>query len=163
MHQHTHYPTDKTEAYTLILAQAIALFEDEQDWIANCANLSALLYDALPQINWVGFYYLKGNQLVLGPFQGKLACTRIDWGKGVCMAALMSQKTTNVANVHEFEGHIACDSASNSELVIPLILNGQAIGVLDIDAPIFNRFDQIDEKYCELIVTALLTKTKLDA
>lgn len=163
MHQTPIYPDDKKLAYELLVAQVSALVEAESDFIANCANISALCYEAMPQINWVGFYFFKDKQLVLGPFQGKVACTRMDWGKGVCMAAVLSKKTVNVANVHDFDGHIACDSASNSELVIPLIKDKQVIGVFDIDSPIFNRFDEIDETYTNQIIEQLLKNTKLDA
>ena len=112
--------------------------------IADLANASALLYSTLEQINWAGFYMLEGETLVLGPFQGKPACIEIPMGRGVCGAAAASGKTQLVPNVHEFEGHIACDSASNSEIVVPLFKDGRVVGVLDIDSPIYSRFDESD-------------------
>ncbi|MBS1538908.1 MAG: GAF domain-containing protein [Bacteroidetes bacterium] len=135
----------KSNAYNLLSRQALALFENERDFIANAANLSALLFQSLADVNWVGFYILKANELVLGPFQGKVACARLPLGKGVCGTSAIERKTIVVDNVHEFEGHIACDSSSNSEIVIPLIVNSQVIGVLDIDSPTFNRFDSDDQ------------------
>ena len=112
--------------------------------IADLANASALLYSTLEQINWAGFYMLEGETLVLGPFQGKPACIEIPMGRGVCGAAAASGRTVLVPNVHEFEGHIACDSASNSEIVVPLFKDGRVVGVLDIDSPIYSRFDESD-------------------
>ena len=123
------------------------LLESEHDMIANMANASALLYQYLPDINWAGFYLWKNNELILGPFQGKVACMHIPYGKGVCGTCIKELKIQRIPNVHEFPGHIACDSASNSEIVIPLIVNETIIGVLDIDSPIFSRFDEIDERY----------------
>lgn len=124
-----------------LLRELKALLEDETDMIANAANMSALIYQSIPNLNWVGFYFLKGNELVLGPFQGKVACTRIMLGKGVCGTAFKEKKILNVPDVHLFEGHIACDSASRSELVVPLYKGELGIGVLDIDSPLLNRFD----------------------
>lgn len=124
-----------------LLRELKALLEDETDMIANAANMSALIYQSIPNLNWVGFYFLKGNELVLGPFQGKVACTRIMLGKGVCGTAFTEKKILNVPDVHLFEGHIACDSASRSELVVPLYRGELGIGVLDIDSPLLNRFD----------------------
>lgn len=124
-----------------------ALLAGEHDMIANLSNAAALLYQYLPDINWAGFYLWKNNELVLGPFQGKVACMHIPYGKGVCGTCIKELKTQRVENVHEFPGHIACDSASNSEIVIPMIINDQIIGVLDIDSPIFSRFDEADEAY----------------
>ena len=121
-----------------------ALLEGERDAIANFANTASLLYHSLPELNWVGFYLLKDGELVVGPFQGKPACVRIALGKGVCGTAAARRATVIVANVHEFDGHIACDSASNSEIVVPLLRGNELIGVLDVDSPKFARFDQED-------------------
>ncbi|GLS24819.1 GAF domain-containing protein [Marinibactrum halimedae] len=131
--------------YTLLSKQLAALIESEKDTIANMANCSALLYENLEDINWVGFYRLVDNQLVLGPFQGKVACVRIEIGKGVCGTAVAEGVSQRVSNVHDFPGHIACDAASNSEVVIPLRnSNSEVIGVLDIDSPSINRFSEKD-------------------
>lgn len=137
--------TDSTVDYDLLLAQLEAVLEGEQNTIANLANASAILNMCLPDINWVGFYLVRDNQLVLGPFQGKPACIRIDFGKGVCGTAAASDATQLVTDVHQFPGHIACDSASNSEIVIPLHYNGRVIGVLDIDSPLLARFSKSDQ------------------
>ncbi|MFM5392958.1 GAF domain-containing protein [Aeromonas veronii] len=135
---------EKQPFYRILNQQAKALLEGETDLIANLANLSALLNQELTEINWVGFYLLQGETLVLGPFQGKPACVRIPVGGGVCGTAVAEGKTQLIDDVHQFDGHIACDGASNSEIVIPLRRGGEIIGVLDIDSPIFNRFDQQD-------------------
>ena len=124
-----------------------ALLAEEHDMIANLSNAAALLYQFLPDINWAGFYLWKNNELVLGPFQGKVACMHIPYGKGVCGTCIKELKTQRVENVHKFPDHIACDSASNSEIVIPMIIKDQIIGVLDIDSPIFSRFNEVDEAY----------------
>ena len=124
---------------------ARALCEGEHDLICNLANLSALIMQTLPDLNWVGFYLLKEKELVLGPFQGRPACTRIPLGKGVCGTAAQKRKILNVADVHQFPGHIACDAQSRSELVVPLLCHGQLVGVLDIDAPVLNRFHSKEE------------------
>jgi L-methionine (R)-S-oxide reductase len=136
----------KQELYANLAEQLRSLLEGERDFIANAANLSALLYDALPDLNWAGFYLKKDSELVLGPFQGKPACVRIAVGKGVCGTAAEQRQTIMVANVHEFPGHIVCDSASNSEIVVPLIKHEQLIGVLDLDSPLFGRFDDEDAR-----------------
>lgn len=141
------YTGTREENYSLVLKQLVSLVEDEKSRIANLANASALLNQFLSDINWVGFYLLDGDELVLGPFQGKQACTRIAVGKGVCGTAISRNEAILVEDVHQFPGHIACDSASNSELVIPLSSNGQLIGVLDIDSPLFSRFDETDLRY----------------
>ena len=138
---------NKEEMYELMLKQLQALSEDVNNKVAVLSNASALLNDYLHTINWVGFYLMENNELVLGPFQGKVACTKIAIGKGVCGTAVAELKTQRVKDVHEFPGHIACDSASNSEIVIPLMKDNTCIGVLDIDSPITNRFDEIDELY----------------
>ena len=131
--------------YKLLCNQLKSLTSGVPHRIANLANASALLWQALPDINWAGFYILEGDKLVLGPFQGKPACIEIPLGKGVCGTAAASGKTVVVANVHDFDGHIACDSASNSEIVLPLFVNGALFGVLDIDSPVFNRFTETDK------------------
>ncbi|WP_159739152.1 GAF domain-containing protein [Vibrio atypicus] len=134
------------EQYQRLTKQAIALLEDEPDLIANLSNLSALLNMELEQLNWVGFYLTQGDQLVLGPFQGKPACVRIPVGRGVCGTAVATNSVQRIYDVHEFEGHIACDAASNSEIVIPFSINGEIAGVLDIDSPEVGRFSEIDEQ-----------------
>jgi L-methionine (R)-S-oxide reductase len=134
----------KAELYSTIAEQLRALVADEHDLIANAANCAALLFHSLPDINWAGFYLYKEGELVLGPFQGNPACVRIAMGKGVCGTAAQLKQTVVVENVHEFPGHIACDSASNSEIVVPLIKDKRLIGVLDLDSPLFARFDDED-------------------
>jgi len=134
----------KPELYASIAAQLRSLFEGERDFIANAANISSLVYYSLPDLNWAGFYLYKDGELVLGPFQGKPACVRIPLGKGVCGTAAKLQETVIVSNVHEFPGHIACDSASNAEIVIPLIKEGVFLGVFDVDSPLLSRFDEED-------------------
>ena len=146
---------NKESLYQSLNNQVVALIEDESNLIANLANVSALLNIALEDINWVGFYLLENDTLVLGPFQGNPACVRIPIGKGVCGTAFEKQQTLRIENVHDFEGHIACDAASNSEIVIPLIKDGKYIGVLDIDSPILNRFDEDDQAGLELIMSSL--------
>ena len=126
----------------------------ETDPIANMANIAALLFEALPDINWAGFYLFKDDQLVLGPFQGRLACTRIPLGKGVCGTVAQQKTTLVVPDVHAFPGHIACDAASASEIVVPILHDGNLIGVLDIDSPVKNRFDAEDQAMIEKIVSA---------
>ncbi|RQW21123.1 GAF domain-containing protein [Bacillus sp. C1-1] len=149
------YSNDKQEAYELLLKQAKALLEDEPSTLANYANASALLGQFLTDINWVGFYVLNKNELVLGPFQGLPACTRIAIGKGVCGTAVSENKTMRVADVHTFPGHIACDAASNSELVVPVRYDGKVIAVLDIDSPLKNRFTEEDQHYLEQFVATI--------
>ena len=141
----------KPEQYAQLLAQARALVYGEADRIANAANLSALIYHALPQLNWAGFYFYDGKELVVGPFQGLPACVRIPLSKGVCGAAASSRQTQRIEDVDAFPGHIACDSASRSELVVPLVHNGELIGVLDIDSPVIARFDADDQLGLEAI------------
>lgn len=128
------------EQYQRLTKQAVALIESEPDFIANLANLSSLLFMELDDLNWAGFYLTKGEELVLGPFQGKPACVRIPMGRGVCGTAAQTNTIQRVYDVHEFEGHIACDAASNSEIVIPFSINGKVVGVLDIDSPSIGRF-----------------------
>ena len=134
----------KSELYAHLALQLKSLLAGEHDFIANAANFSSLLFHSLPDLNWAGFYLLKSDELVLGPFQGQPACVRIEMGKGVCGTAASQQQTILVDNVHDFPGHIACDSASNSEIVVPLINGGQLIGVLDLDSPSVSRFDDED-------------------
>ena len=141
----------------LFLQQAHALVKDEPNIIANLSNLSAFLNEILDDTNWVGFYLLEDNELVLGPFQGKVACVRIQLGKGVCGQAALTKETIRVADVHQFIGHIACDSQSNSEIVVPIIVNHEVKGVLDIDSPHFNRFLAKDEEFLKGIVKIIET------
>lgn len=148
--------TDKTEVYRFLNEQAAILLSGETDFLANSANLSALIFHTLPDLNWAGFYLVKNGELVLGAFQGKPACVRIKIGKGVCGAAAEKRETLIVRNVHEFPGHIACDAASNSEIVIPLVKNNELIGVLDTDSPILNRFDETDKRELERVAQILL-------
>jgi GAF domain-containing protein len=136
----------KSELYANLQLQLRSLLEGERDFIANAANFAALLYHSVPDLNWAGLYLRKGNELVLGPFQGQPACVRIPIGKGVCGTAAEQRQTILVDNVHEFPGHIACDSASNSEIVVPLLAEENLIGVLDLDSPSLARFDEEDAK-----------------
>ena len=142
----------KPDQYAQLLAQARALVAGEPDRIANAANLSALVYHSLPALNWVGFYFFDGTELVVGPFQGLPACVRIGLGKGVCGTAAATRQIQRVDDVHDFAGHIACDSASNSEVVVPLVAgDGSLIGVFDIDSPELARFDEDDQAGLEAI------------
>ncbi|MEJ9228050.1 GAF domain-containing protein [Peribacillus butanolivorans] len=143
------YQGKKEKNYELVQKQLFALIEDEPNQIANLSNAAALLNQFLIEINWVGFYLLEEGQLVLGPFQGLPACVRIPMGKGVCGTSAATKKTLRVDDVHQFPGHIACDAASRSEIVIPLMKEGKLIGVLDIDSPITNRFDEVDQQGLE--------------
>lgn len=136
-----HTPVD----YSSLLAQAKALTEGESNLIANLSNLSALIYHGLGRVNWAGFYLREGQTLVLGPFQGNVACVRIPWGKGVCGTAAASGLVQRVEDVHQFDGHIACDAASNSEIVLPIRVDGEVVAVLDIDSPEFGRFSEEDQ------------------
>lgn len=142
---------DKPEQYAQLAAQVGALLAGETDRIANAANLSALVYHALPDLNWVGFYFYDGTELVVGPFQGLPACVRIPLDKGVCGAAARSRQTQRVADVHDFPGHIACDAASRSELVVPLVLDDALVGVFDLDSPVPGRFGVEDQEGLETI------------
>lgn len=146
----------KPEQYAQLLAQAEALLHGETDRIANAANLSALVYHALPDLNWVGFYFFDGTELVVGPFQGLPACVRIPLDKGVCGAAARTRTTQRVADVHAFPGHIACDSASRSEVVIPLADGDALVGVFDLDSPVADRFDVEDQAGLEALAAAFL-------
>ncbi|MFZ3578232.1 GAF domain-containing protein [Virgibacillus sp. DJP39] len=149
MFKASNYSGNRVKDYELLLQQTKALLDGEPDHIANLSNASALLNQFLEDVNWVGFYIYKENELVLGPFQGLPACIRIPNGKGVCGTAIEKKETQLVADVNTFPGHIACDSASQSEIVVPLIVNGNIYGVLDIDSPSINRFDETDKEYIE--------------
>jgi len=146
---------NKDEMYAEIFEYAKMLMDGERDYIANMANISSLLNQALKNINWVGFYIVREGQLVLGPFQGKAACIRIEMGKGVCGTAYQTAQVQLVDDVHDFPGHIACDADSRSEIVVPIVINGAVAAVLDIDSPIAKRFDESDKKnltqICKLI------------
>lgn len=146
----------KPEQYAQLLEQARALLAGEPDRIANAANLSALVYHALPSLNWVGFYFFDGRELVVGPFQGLPACVRIPLDKGVCGAAASTRQTQRVADVHAFPGHIACDAASRSEVVVPLLLGNDLVGVFDFDSPEPDRFDADDQRGLEAIAHAFV-------
>jgi len=146
----------KVEVYDQLARQLSSLLAGERDLIANAANFSSLMFHSLPDLNWAGFYFLKNDELVLGPFQGRPACVRITVGQGVCGTAAAKRVTTIVTNVHEFPGHIACDGASNSEIVIPLLKGEQLIGVLDLDSPIFGRFDEEDAAGLDRLVSVLI-------
>lgn len=141
----------KPEQYAQLAAQARALLSGESDRIANAANLSALIYHTLPDLNWAGFYFYDGTELVVGPFQGLPACVRIALDKGVCGAAARTRQTQRVEDVDAFPGHIACDSASRSELVVPLVKQDRLIGVLDLDSPRLARFDEEDQRGLETV------------
>ena len=147
----------KTEFYAELHGQLRALVSGERDWLANFANASSLIFHALPDLNWAGFYLLKGGELVLGPFQGKPACIRIAIGRGVCGGAVAEGRSLVVPDVHAFPGHIACDAASRAELVVPLRVGGEIVGVLDLDSPQPGRFDEDDRVGCERLIEELLT------
>jgi GAF domain-containing protein len=153
--------TSKSELYNDLLSALDALTADEPDPIANMANAAALLFEYLPDLNWAGFYRLIGDELVLGPFQGKTACIRIAMGKGVCGTAAATRETQLVADVNAFAGHIACDSASASELVVPIVEHGRLIGVLDLDSPRTERFDAGDAAGCEMLVKLLAPRIRV--
>jgi len=146
----------KAELYDHLAAQLSSLLAGERDLIANAANFSSLIFHSLPDLNWAGFYFVKDGELVLGPFQGKPACVRIKIGQGVCGAGAAKCETVMVPNVHEFPGHIACDSASNAEIVVPLMKGSRLLGVLDLDSPRASRFDQDDARGLEGLVRILL-------
>ena len=145
-----------TTVYDDLLSDLRGLFDNDTDMIANAANAAAAMWQYLPDINWAGFYFMQGDTLVLGPFAGKPACVRIPLGQGVCGTAAASRETIVVPDVHEFPGHIACDSASNSEIVVPLIRNGVVIGVLDIDSPNLDRFQPDDRIGCEAVASLFI-------
>ena len=151
----------KAELYSGLADQLRSLFAGERDAVANMANFASLLFYSLPDLNWSGFYLLKGKQLVLGPFQGKPACIRIPLGEGVCGTAAARRETILVKNVHDFPGHIACDSASNSEIVVPIVDDEVLIGVLDLDSPSLSRFDDDDAEGLNELVKIFIAATDL--
>ncbi|WP_278965400.1 GAF domain-containing protein [Lactobacillus apis] len=146
---------DKLERYQLLLKQAQSLLEDEHDLIANMSNISALLFNNLPDVSYAGFYRYQNNELILGPFQGPVACMHIAIGKGVCGTAAKAKETQIVPDVHKFAGHIACDATTNSEIVIPIMKNEALIAVLDLDSKNFARFDNIDAEYLTKIANCI--------
>jgi GAF domain-containing protein len=158
MHILTELPADKRAAYAELAASLRALLAGEHDLIANAANTAALLFWSLPDLNWAGFYLVEPERrdLLLGPFQGKPACVRIEIGRGVCGTAAARRETVVVPDVHAFAGHIACDSASNSEIVVPVIRDGHLLGVLDLDSPVHARFDDADARGLESLVRILV-------
>ena len=151
----------KAETYREIRVQLTGLFSGERNGLANASNLCALLYQMLPDVNWVGFYFLRDGELVLGPFQGKVACVRIPLGRGVCGTAAQSREILLVPDVNDFPGHIACDAASRSEIVLPLVKDGRLLGVLDLDSPRLARFDQQDRSGLAAAVEVLLQSSDL--
>lgn len=151
----------KPELYRELAGQLAGLLHGERDGLANAANTAALIYQGLPGLNWAGFYFLKGGELVLGPFQGKVACVRIGLGKGVCGTAAAKRKTLVVADVADFPGHIACDHASRSEVVVPLVKSGRLVGVLDLDSPDPARFDRADAEGLEALAELFLAGSEL--
>ncbi len=150
---------DKTGLYAEVVAQARALLDGEHDRIANAANLASLVYRTLPELNWAGFYFFDGRELVLGPFHGNPACVRIALARGVCGAAASQRRTQVVPDVHAFPGHIACDAASRSEIVVPLVRDGELVGVWDVDSPVPGRFDEADrlgmEALCQVYLDSI--------
>jgi len=151
--------SSKAEQYQLLAEQLGSVFENESDFIANMANFSALIYHSLADLNWAGFYILRGDALILGPFQGQPACVRIPLGKGVCGTSAQRWETIRVDDVHQFPGHIACDSASQSEIVIPIIKEERLVGVLDLDSPILKRFDADDAAGLEALISIFMSLT----
>ena len=150
------YKGTKEEKYALVQKQLRALLEGESNQIANLSNASSLLNQFLDETNWVGFYLNDHEELVLGPFQGLPACVRIPFGRGVCGTSASERKTMRIEDVHAFPGHIACDAASQSEIVVPIVKNGKLLGVLDIDSPIKSRFDEVDQEQLEIFVEILI-------
>ena len=148
---------DKPGDYARLAQELTGLLGGESDRIANAANTAALIFAALPDVNWAGFYFLRGTELVLGPFQGKPACVRIGLGQGVCGAAAVQRRTLVVPDVQKFPGHITCDAASRAEIVVPLLESGALIGVLDIDSPVAGRFDEADGRGLETLVALLVS------
>ncbi len=151
----------KSERYSRLHRDLNLLLDGESDFVANAANTSALLYERLPELNWVGFYFLRGSDLVLGPFQGRSACVRIPLGRGVCGTSADQGRSLVVDNVHQFDGHISCDAASNSECVVPLVVDDMVVGVLDLDSPHLGRFDEVDREGLEEIARIFLHHSDL--
>jgi len=153
---------DQAADYAQLAEELAGLLSGESDFVANAANTTALIMDALPDLNWAGFYFLKQNELVVGPFQGKPACVRIALGKGVCGTAAVERRTIIVPDVHAFPGHIACDAASRSEIVIPLIAGRELLGVLDLDSPSVGRFNEGDGRGLEHLAAVFLDNVRLE-
>jgi GAF domain-containing protein len=151
----------KVALYDQLAEQVRSLIGNETDLIANAANFSAMVYHSLPDLNWAGFYLLKDGELVLGPFQGQPACIRIKLGQGVCGTAAQQRQTIVVSNVHDFPGHIACDSASNSEIVVPLLKNEELLGVFDVDSPLIDRFDDEDARGLNKLVEIFMETCRI--
>ncbi|HEV2271297.1 MAG TPA: GAF domain-containing protein [Steroidobacteraceae bacterium] len=160
-HSESHDFTDKRAGYESLAAQLRGLLAGEADPIANAANTTALIFDALPQVSWAGFYFLRGGELIVGPFQGKPACVRIALGHGVCGTAAAKRETIIVPDVSAFPGHIACDSASQSEVVVPLITAGRLVGVLDLDSAQLARFDAVDARGLERLAELFLQASRI--
>jgi len=156
---HMSTPAAKRASYELLVAQVRAVLEGERDWLANLAQFSALVYQSVPDLNWAGFYMARGEELVVGPFQGKVACVRIPFSRGVCGACARTREIQRVEDVHAFPGHIACDSASNSELVLPVIADGRLVAVFDLDSPSTARFDAEDARGFAAAVAVLAAGT----
>jgi len=156
------YPKEKDKMYALLVKQMEGLLEAENHWLAAFSNASAVLKGALEEVNWVGFYVMNQGSLLLGPFQGNIACVRIAVGSGVCGGAVQKDEILMIDNVHDFEGHIPCDCASNAEIVLPIHVNGEVVAVLDIDSPKFSRFDVEDKKGLESLVKMLESKINFD-
>ena len=152
-------PDAKRASYDLLLAQVRSVLEGERDWLANLAQFSALVYQSVPHLNWAGFYMARGQELVVGPFQGKVACVRIPFTRGVCGACASTRRIQLVEDVHAFPGHIACDSASNSELVLPVLVGDRLVAVFDLDSPLAARFDAEDSRGFEAAVAVLAAGT----
>jgi L-methionine (R)-S-oxide reductase len=148
--------SSKPELYDFLTRQLHTLLEGESDFLANAANAASLVYHSLPEVNWAGFYFFRNGQLVVGPFQGKPACTRLALGRGVCGTAAAERRTVVVPNVHDFPGHVACDSASASEIVVPIIAEDRLIGVFDVDSPAIGRFDAEDRVGLESVVRVFI-------
>lgn len=161
-HSEPHDFTDKRAGYERLAAQLRSLLGGETDPIANAANTAALIFDALPELNWAGFYFLRGGELVVGPFQGKPACVRIALGHGVCGTAAARRETIIVPDVNAFPGHIACDGASQSEVVVPLVAAGRLAGVLDLDSPRLARFDEVDARGLERLAQLFVAASRLE-
>src|SRR6185437_16320761 len=161
-HSESHDFTDKRSGYERLATQLQGLLAGETDPIANAANTAALIFDALPEVSWAGFYFLRGDELVVGPFQGKPACVRIALGRGVCGTAAAKRETIVVPDVNAFPGHIACDSASQSEVVVPLIAADRLMGVLDLDSPRLARFDEVDARGLERLAALFVQASRLE-